>query len=291
MVSPQVRSRLDLDLNTAEVVGRRVLLVAEQGIGDQVMFASIIADLKAIAPDITCVCDSRLIRLFSASFDDVKFLEPGAAHLVFSDFDKVIAMGSLGRLLRPRVESFPGTAFLRASAEVRERWAARLGPRTKRLRVGLSWRGGVPATGMAQRSLDLRQLTPLLSRPDCEFVSLQYGEPRAEVEAVSAELGVKIGLFPKAEIDDFEDLAGVIEALDVVVSVQNSVVHLAGALGKDCLTLVPCNPEWRYGARAPTMPWYRSVRIFRQVEFGAWSPVIRAVTRALDGQTGLSGAA
>jgi len=121
--------------------------------------------------------------------------------------------------------------------------------------------------------------------PGCEFVSLQYGDVAAEVEAVSGELKRDIRLFSWEEVNDFEDLAGLIEALDIVVSVQNSVVHLSGALGKDCRALVPYSPEWRYGAESSSMPWYRSVEIRRQSEPEAWEPVIRDVAgflRSLD---------
>jgi Flp pilus assembly protein TadD len=280
-VSPQVREHLDLRLGIQDVSGQRVLLVSEQGIGDQVMFASMIPDLAAAAASVTCVCDHRLVGLFSNSFEGAKFVDPGAANLSRSAFDKVVAIGSLGHIFRNRVEDFPGTAYLRPRPQVAERWAARLGPRPQGLRIGLSWRGGTPGTAASQRSLALAQFAPLLGLPDCEFVSLQYGDATAEVQAVNSGLSSKIRIFPASDIDDFEDLAGLIAAVDVVVSVQTSVVHLTGALGKDCLVMVPYNPIWRYTAQAATMPWYRSARIFRQSEPEHWDPVIRSVAESL----------
>ncbi|WP_293377170.1 tetratricopeptide repeat protein [Phenylobacterium sp.] len=280
VVTPQLRARLSLDLDLETVRGQRILLAGEQGIGDQVMFASMIPDLARVA-QITCVCDGRLTRLFSASLPGVRFLDPISAELQFSDFDRVVAMGSLGKLFRNRVADFPGASYLRPRAEVCAHWRERLGPRPKGLRIGLTWRGGRPTTNMAQRSMALSQLAPLANLPDCEFVSLQYGEAQADLQAVREGLNWDIHAFPKAEIDDFEDLAGLIETLDVVVSVQNSVVHLAGAIGKDCLALVPHNPEWRYGTASAAMPWYRSVEIRRQTAPGAWAPVIADVVETL----------
>jgi Flp pilus assembly protein TadD len=280
-VSPQVRERLDLRQGIDDVRGAKVLLVAEQGIGDQVMFASMIPDLAAAAASVATVCDPRLLRLFSNSFEGVGFFDPNGASLPRAAFDKVIAMGSLGHIFRNRLNDFPGAPYLRPSAEVRERWAARLGPRPTGLRIGLSWRGGTLATGAGQRSLALADFAPLLDLPDCDFVSLQYGDPSAEVQAVNADLQQPIRIFPPTDIDDFEELAGLIANLDVVVSVQTSVVHLTGALGTECLILVPYNPIWRYTAHASTMPWYRSAQIHRQAEPGAWASVIARVAEDL----------
>jgi ADP-heptose:LPS heptosyltransferase len=193
----------------------------------------------------------------------------------------LIGMGSLGRLFRNRLEAFPGTPYLRPRAPVREAWAARLGARRARLRVGVSWRGGTPKTGGARRSVTLDQLAPVLDLPDCEFVSLQYGDVSAELAAANDGRDNPIKAFPAAEIDDFEQLAGLVLALDVVVSVQTSVVHLSGAVGAECLALLPHIPEWRYTLGAPAMPWYRSVRLIRQSEPGAWAPVIGRVAEAL----------
>ncbi|MEO8113807.1 MAG: tetratricopeptide repeat protein [Phenylobacterium sp.] len=280
LVPPAVRARLDIDTPLPLRAGERVLLVAEQGIGDTVMFASMIPDMLAAGVQVACLCDPRLIRLFSNAFPAVSFLAEGTT-FALSAFDRVLAMGSLGRAYRNRVEDFPGTPYLQPRSEVRDRWAARLGPRPKGLRIGVSWRGGLPWTGRARRSLSLDQLAPVLDLPDCEYVSLQYGDPREEVAAFNAGRRNPMRSFPAAEIDDFEDLAGLIQNLDLVVTVQTSVVHLSGAIGADCLVLIPYNPEWRYAAQATSMPWYDSVRLFRQSKRKAWDPVIKQVTDVL----------
>ena len=281
MVSPQVRQHLHLRLSVDDLRGQRVLLVGEQGIGDQVMFASMIPDLVKVAASVTCVCDDRLVSLFSNAFPGVSFTGPLSANLSRSAFDRVVAMGSLGHVFRNRIEDFPGEAYLRPRDEACERWAARLGPRPQGLRIGISWRGGTPSTERATRSLALTDFAPLLDLPACEAVSLQYGDAREEVAAVNAGLKTPIRIFPAAEIDDFEALSGLISNLDMVVSVQTSVVHLTGALGKEALVMVPYNPIWRYGASGSAMPWYRSVRLFRQPRPQAWEPVIAQVVDAV----------
>ena len=281
MVSPQVRQHLHLRPSVEDLAGQRVLLVGEQGIGDQVMFASMIPDLAKVAASVTCVCDPRLVRLFANTFPGVTFAGPETSNLSRSAFDRVIAMGSLGHAFRNRIEDFPGSLYLRPRAGVRDRWAVRLGPRPRGLRVGVSWRGGTPSTERATRSLALADFARLLDLPGCEAVSLQYGEASDEVAAVNAGLARPIRVFPAGDIDDFEELSGLISNLDMVVSVQTSVVHLTGALGKGALVMVPYNPIWRYGASGSTMPWYRSVRLFRQPKPQAWAPVIAEVAEAV----------
>ncbi|WP_340644417.1 tetratricopeptide repeat protein [Phenylobacterium sp.] len=265
-----------------QVSNSNILLLGEQGLGDQVMFASMVPDVAAAAAKLTCVCDLRLARLFSASFEGVAFQGLGNPPvLAVAPDSTLVAMGSLGRLYRRSEAEFPRTPYLRASQAVCEAWAERLGPRPRGLRIGLSWRGGVPSTRRSQRSLSLEQLSPVLDLPDCAFVSLQYGDVAAELAELNTSRDDPIRAFDPSELHDFEDLAGLIANLDVVVSVQTAVVHLAGAIGTDCLTLLPHSPEWRYTASGSSMPWYRSVELFRQPEPGAWEPVVREVTDAL----------
>jgi ADP-heptose:LPS heptosyltransferase len=160
-------------------------------------------------------------------------------------------------------------------------WRERLGPSGGRRPIGLSWRGGGPTTGAAARSIPLADLAPVLAAADCDFVSLQYGDVADEVAAVNAALPRPILRFEPGEIDDFEQLAGLVSALDRVVSVQTAVIHLAGALGHPCHVLVPNRPEWRYMAAGEAMPWYRSVRLFRQAAGESWSPAIGRVAAAI----------
>jgi len=284
VVTRELAPRLTLKPTLDDLAGQRVLLLGEQGIGDEVMFASLIPDLIGVAKAVACVCDERLVGLFSASFPGVSFAGPRQARISLAAIDRFVAMGSLGGLFRPTEAAFPGTPYLAPRPEARARWAERLGPRRRRLRIGLSWRGGLPTTRRSLRSLDWTQLAPILDLPDCEFVSLQYGDVAAELAAAP----VPIRAFAPGEIDDFEELAALTAGLDAVVSVQTALVHLCGAIGQPCLTLVPHNPEWRYTAVGSTMPWYRSVRLFRQAEPGNWAPVVAQAADALRARLGAS---
>jgi Flp pilus assembly protein TadD/ADP-heptose:LPS heptosyltransferase len=276
-----VHTLFDARLTANQLIGKRVLLVAEQGVGDQVMFTSIIPDLARAAAKVTLVCEPRLVRLFTHSLPGVETVGAADAEIALSDFDAVVALGSLGRIYRSRMEDFPGAPYLRPGAQALDHWTARLGPKPQALRIGVSWRGGSAKTFSKRRSLSLDQLAPILDLPGCEIVSLQYGEVAEEVAQVNAGRAHPIRLFPRAETDDFEDLAALIETLDVVVSVQNTNVHLSGALGKACLALIPYRPEWRYGAQGRRMAWYDSVQLFRQPQPNDWDTPLAQVVEAL----------
>lgn len=264
------------------LAGRRVLLVGEQGIGDQIMFASIIPDLAASAGALVCVCEPRLMGLLAPAFPGVSFVHPDGASV---EADVLLAMGSLGHAFRSSEADFPGTPYLKAEPSDRGKWAAKLGARSTRPRIGISWRGGTAATRQVARSLDLASFVDLLDLPDCELVSLQYGDVADEIEAVNRGRDHPIRYFPAQDISAFTDLAGLIDNLDAVVSVQTSVVHLSGAMGKPCFVLLPTDPEWRYQLRGETMPWYGSVRLLRQQTAGDWRDVLAmagAAVRALE---------
>jgi Flp pilus assembly protein TadD len=269
-----IASYFDPELSRERLAGRRVLLIAEQGVGDQLLFASMVPDVVEVAAEVSLVCERRLTGLFAASFPRVQVMGEDTARPRLGDFDKIVALGDLGRLFRNRREEFPGAPYLRPRASVREHWAARLGPRSGALRVGVSWRGGVVRTGRSERSVTLDQLAPILDLPGCEFVNLQYGDVGEELARFNEGRSAPIRLFPREEIDDFEALAGLVQNLDVVVSVQTALVHLAGALGAPCLTLVAHRPEWVFGAEGETTPWSRSVKLLRQPEPQDWATPI-----------------
>jgi hypothetical protein len=271
-VTQDLRARLTLAPRRGEFIGQRVLIVAEQGIGDEIMFASCLPELAAEARSVAVVCDPRLTRLFRESFPMVAVV--GGDALDPDRFDQVVALGSLAHAYRARRADFKGAPYLRPSTAARSRWADRLGPRNIRKRVGISWRGGLKRTGAEGRSMALQTLGPLLSRESVEVVSLQYGDVAAEVAAVNAQLSRPIRVFDPAEINDFDELAGLVANLDLVVTVQTAIVHLTGALGVPGRVMIPRKPEWRYGAEGDDMPWYRSIRLYRQKPGEPWDDVV-----------------
>ena len=265
-----------------QIAGKNVAVIGEQGVGDEIMFASILPDIVRDANSITYQLDPRLLGIFSRNFPTVNFVSRAQPeHILSQKFDTTIRAGSLGYVYRRTAASFPRTPYLKAKPSIVDHWRSLLGGDSNNFKVGISWRGGTVKTGADRRSMSLDQLQPLLTRDDCQFVSLQYGDVRDEIEKYNSGARRKIIHFPEDSIVDFDDLAGLIEALDLVVSVQNATVHLSGALGKKCLVMMPWKAEWRYGKSGSQMIWYSSVELFRQSESGNWRDVLGAVDSRL----------
>src|SRR6185295_7058678 len=140
------------------------------------------------------------------------------------------------------------------------------------LKIGLSWRGGTPLTRNAMRSIPIERLLPLLKQERISFVNLQYGEVKEDLDRMARRHGVTVEHWQEA-IDDYEETAALLCALDLTISVCTAVVHLGGALGRPVWAMAPLRPEARYGASGNTMPWYASVRMFRQTGIEDWDSV------------------
>jgi tetratricopeptide (TPR) repeat protein len=244
-----------------------VLVWAEQGVGDEVMFGSMLGEFRGMVGKLLVQLDRRLIPLFRRSLpDDVEFFERGT--VVPEDrYDSHIAIGSLGQYLRPTLESFAGKGgkYLWADPDrvqaMREWLSVREGERV----IGLSWRSSNPETGAA-RSLALSDLVKSLQAPGVRFVNLQYGDVAAEIEALERDEGIEVLQCPGLDTtDDLDGLAALIEACDEVVSIGNATAHLAGALGKKTTVLLPKAPSWRWLLSGSETPWYRSVMIDRTI--------------------------
>ena len=274
---------LPASVTSADFRDKRVMLGAEQGIGDEIMFASMIPDLMRDAGSVTVECDRRLCRLYERSFPGIvarprDMTERWKA----ADYDHVFTAGSLGRLYRNTLADFPQRdSFLTPDPAAVAQWSARLAGLGEGRRIGISWKGGIDRTRRGTRSIPLEQWAPVFALPSVHFVSLQYGEVKDEVARAVRALGKPITCFEKAEIDDFDALAGLVSSLDLVVTVQTALVHLCGALGKTCKVFVPYIPEWRYGATGDRMPWYRSVRLYRQDQPDDWSGPLARVAADL----------
>lgn len=261
---------------------KRVLVAAEQGPGDNIMFASILSDLAARARSVDLALYPRLEALFARSFPSMKLQPWDALHdrKFLAAYDRVICVGSLAHAFRNADASFPGEPYLTLDPAKVAAWRARLGGGAKK-KIGLSWRGGMPTTRMEYRSLALLEFAPLLARDDCDFFNLQHGDVAAEVAAFKARTGRDVVVFPAQETNDIDDLASLTGALDAVLTVQNTNVHVAGALGKPCFAILPAVPEWRYGASGDSMVWYKSVELFRRAAGAGIETVLAPLTARL----------
>lgn len=271
----------------SRLAGRTLLVYGEQGLGDEIMFAGCLPDVVAAARQVILQCSPRLAALFRRSFPGARVHGGGQTDADLGWLaalprpDAMAGIGSLPGFLRRRHEDFPRHAgYLQADPDRVRHWRERLASAGPGRPVGLSWRGGTASTRRAARSLDLETLLPVLRVPGVCFVSLQYGECREEIDRVARAHGIRLVHFQEA-VDDLDEMAALICAVDEVVSVCTAAIHLAGALGRPTRVLVPAVPEWRYLRSGDGMPWYPSVVMHRQRAAGEWGDVVGAVARHL----------
>lgn len=271
----------------AALSGRHILIYGEQGIGDEIMFASCVPDVLRQARGVVIECDVRLAPLFQRSFPAARV--HGAPRdnkrdwlQAFPALNVQTAAGSLPRFLRRDWSDFPRhEGYLAADAARRAHWQTRLAALGGGLKVGICWRGGTPKTRRETRSLAIEQCLPLFAASGCHFISLQGGDCGDEV-AVAERHGARLHWWPQV-MRDIDELAALIMALDLVIAVPSTMVHLAGAQGRPLLVMLSASPEWRYLWQGERMPWYPSAHLFRQSAPGHWDSVMRQVQRYLTG--------
>ena len=268
---------------------RRVFIFREQGLGDEIMFASMFDDVISRSGHCVIQCSHRLGRIFARSFPRADICPAQETHdewvnlsrRVSSD-DRYVFAGSLPNLLRRSRGAFPRRhAYLSPDPRGTETWRARLASLGDGLKVGFSWQGGTLTNGSRYRSIPLADLLPLFSSDGVVPISVQYTECAAELARVEHEHGVTIHHWPEA-MGDFDQTIDLVAALDLVISVQTTVVHAAGALGVDTWALLPrSETSWKWFGHGDECAWYPSVTLMHQRERGDWQPVIDRATRKL----------
>lgn len=265
--------------------GKTILLHADEALGDSIQFARYVPLVAALGAQVVLEVKPAVQRLLAAV--------PGVAHCVDRSstpslaFDLHCPLGSLPLAFGTRLDTIPfAEGFLPASPAERvkawqdrleHRLEDRLGPRT-RLRVGLVWSGDPGHNNDHNRSISLRALAPLLDC-DVQFVSLQKGI-RDQDRAFLRERSDIVDL--AEQLTDFSETAALVSCLELVISVDTSVVHLAGALGTPVWTMLPFNPDWRWLLNRDDSPWYSSMRLFRQPKRGDWGSVVDNVRSELE---------
>lgn len=267
--------------------GRILHVLSEQGLGDEIMYASCFAEIIESARHCIIECEPRLATLFRRSFpaatiypaaDDATKWDAVNKHQA----DVRIYSTSLPAHLRLASKSFPAhSGYLRSAPDKVGYWRERLAALPGKLKVGISWRGGTPFTFKERRTLDLAAILPIMSIAEIAWVNLQYGDRSEEIEDFFRKTGIQVVDWPEAIDGDYDETAALVSALDLVISVCTSVVHLSGALGRPVWVMAPRVAEWRYGHQGETMPWYPSAKVYRQPAVGDWDSVISSVSEDL----------
>lgn len=247
--------------------GIDIYLRGEQGLGDELDFASILGEVAPKMRSVTLDCDEKLGGLFSRTFPNVEVHATRKSEkpwLQGREFDAWALIGTLAFHHRKTAEAFPGKPFLVTDQSRRIQWRALLDTLPGK-RVGIAWTGGSRGTFRERRSLSLEHLLPIMRVPGVSWVSLQYQDPTDEIEEFHEKHGIEVRHWARAaESNDYDDQAALVAELDLVISVCTAVVHLAGGVGTKCWVLVPSKPRWWYGLEGSKSQWFDSVEFFRQ---------------------------
>lgn len=258
--------------------GKRLLVRYEQGFGDNIQFIRYLPMVKDRGGTVICQMLRPLVGLLRGfpGIDELIDCSLNNQGEVFCDF--YIPLMDLPGMFGTTLETIPGgVPYLHADPDKAEQWREKLaGPDFK---VGIVWAGKSVHTEDNSRSCQLNHFLPLSKIPNVRLFSLQKGQAAGQVRDLSGNIPI-INLAD--EFFDFTDTAAAIENLDLVISVDTAVLHLAGAMGKPVWAVLPFTPDWRWMLDRQDSPWYPTMRLFRQKELAQWGPVFENIGRELE---------
>jgi hypothetical protein len=263
----------------SDLAGRTVLLYQEQGAGDVIQYLRYVPMVAARGGRIILGCDIRLAPLLKNM--------PGVADCGFGSdaippFDVHLSLHELPRIFKTTLETIPANVpYLRADAERIERWRSRIDRREGMLHIGLCWAGSTKHKNDRLRSIPLREFAALAGDERIRCYSLQKGPAATQLNSVPQMRLIDCNV----AIEDWADTAAAMEHLDLVITVDTSIAHLAGAIARPVWTLLPFHADWRWLLDREDSPWYPTMRLFRQKAIGDWSEVLTRVRNELSGSS------
>lgn len=261
--------------------GQTVVVYGEQGLGDEICAASLLPDVIRDSKKVIVDCDHRLEGLFKRSFpsasvygtrwakpeDGKRWKDPAES------IDASVSAFEVAKFYRNADSDFPGTAYLTPDPDRVTMWRALFDQKRKPV-IGIAWTGGTWANASAYRQLPLAEWAPIFNAVDAHWVSLQYKDASQEV------VGTPVTQYPFGTLTkDYDDVAALVASCDMVIGMQTSVFHLAGALGKEAWVMIPETSQWRYGEVGDSIPWYGSVKLYRQGK--TWEPTVKQIAEDL----------
>lgn len=256
-----------------------LFVIGEQGVGDQVMFMSLLPDVMSQTSHVVISCDYRLQPLLKRAFPTIQFYESG--HQSCTHY---IHLASLPQIFRQKKNDF----------EVEKRYLIPDNHEVQYYRhkyesmflnkkiIGISWRGGIGVEGKRRSTHLISDWMNILNTPNVGWVNCQYGDVTHEILQTQNQSGMTIYQDPEVDpLKNLDSFASQLKALDLVISIDNSTVHLAGALNVPVNVLLPLQCEWRWGYNGNETEWYQSVKLYRQTVSGDWGSVFNQVKRDL----------
>lgn len=259
--------------------GKRILIHEEQGVGDIIQFCRYVQQLEAQGAHVIFAVAERLSKLMATLG---RTIEIRASENLALDFDFHCPLISLPKAFKTDLANIPShTPYLFAdparSLALRQRLRE---PGAKKI-CGVSWFSTNPGTGK-ERSIALSDLLRHVDARNYTFVSLQYGDVAQEIAELRDRYGIEVKWIDDLDnIGDIDGFAALVDACDMILTIDNTTAHMAGALHKTTFVMLPYVPDWRWMLDREDSPWYPSLRLFRQTSDGDWGPVLRAVSAAL----------
>jgi tetratricopeptide (TPR) repeat protein len=261
---------------------KHLLVIDEQGVGDQIFYASTLIQIQSTVERITVLIDGRLIPIFSRSFPLIKFLDK--KNTIDKDvYDAQIAIGSLPRILKANffkidelrkpylVDDLVLTNKLKNSEIFKNKFTC-----------GVSWKSSNEKLGI-QKSIDLIALSEILKVPNCEFINLQYGDTTQEVSDFERMTDVKINKVNDIDVfSDIDGLLSIIQSCDIIITTSNITAHLAGSIGKKTLLLLPYSQgRFWYWHEEAVSTWYPSIKQYFQDFDHGWGKAVKEIAAEL----------
>ena len=257
--------------------GKRLIVHCEQGLGDTLHFVRYLPMVKARGGTVILEVRKPLYRLLQSFPGIDELVEASFDNKPAIKFDYHVSLMDLPKIFETTLETIPAEVpYIHACPTKSEYWRKKLTGAD--FKVGVVWAGSPTHGNDRYRSCTLKHFAPLTEVDGVRLYGLQKGEAAAQAEELADEMAItNIG----TEFEDFTDTAAAIENLDMVISVDTSVLHLAGAMGKPAWALLPFSPDWRWMLDRQDSPWYPTMKLFRQKKWGQWEPVVQDVAKEL----------
>jgi tetratricopeptide (TPR) repeat protein len=261
-----------------DLTGKRIIVSPEQGLGDTVQFARYLPLLIERGARVAAVVQKSLLGVMRSMRSPIRWLSEVPAD---ESFDYQVPLMSLAQRFATRLETIPREVpYLFAVPERVAKWRERIGP--EGFRIGIVWQGNPEYASDPSRSIALAEFAPLASAPGARLISLQAQRGLAQLQRLPSGIGVEsLGADITANPEGLTEIAAAMEALDLIVTSDTAVAHLAGALGRPVWVALSHDPDWRWMRGRGDSPWYPTMRLFRQPSPGDWPSVFAAISKAL----------
>jgi tetratricopeptide (TPR) repeat protein/ADP-heptose:LPS heptosyltransferase len=263
---------------------QNILVIAEQGVGDQILFYSLLNELLDFNFNVTVIIEHKLLSLFQRSMPKIQFIERGIK-IDEAEFDAYIPMCDLGKMFRKELSDFEKVKDHYLYANEQKINAIKTKMSKNKLKCGISWKSNNAIMGKG-KSFELEFLEPLLKNQNIQFINLQYGDVNHDLSHIKNKYQTDI--LDTSDIDNYEDmegLAALIDSCDIIVTSSNSNAHLAGALGKETYLILPKANSliWYWEHKMDKISqWYKSINIFNQAMTNQWADPISKITKTIE---------